>query len=359
MDLAVGVSTSEDLLVEYHISIRLEDLHPGAATKTLPAKDLIGSVKPDVPTGYMDLSVSVPRAEDLLVKYHCAIKPENLHPGVTSKSMPADDVIIHVIVNIASSHIDISLGVGSTEDLSVEYHASTKFVDLHPGASTSTLSTDYVIHTITIHIPTGYMDLALGVSTSEDLFIEYHRAIKFKYLHPGGSTSALPAYYFISSIPINIPSPDMDFTVGIATSKDLPVEYHRAIRIVNLHPGAPTVAVSKDALLLAITIYILRSHIDLAIGITITEDPVVYHPGISYGVPDTYPGVSPLPMSHAYGTTTKDQIGLPGLRACRGAGVSMIGTDDYIVIPITVYIPAGNRPARPITSIIPVDGDIG
>ena len=67
MDFAVGVATPEDLLVEYQVSVRLEDFDPGASTKALPAEDLIGAVKCNVPTSYMDLSVGVASSKDPLV----------------------------------------------------------------------------------------------------------------------------------------------------------------------------------------------------------------------------------------------------------------------------------------------------
>ncbi len=67
MDFAVGVARPKDLLIEYHISVRLEDFDPGASTKALPAEDLIGAVKCNVPTSYMHLTVGIVSSKDPLV----------------------------------------------------------------------------------------------------------------------------------------------------------------------------------------------------------------------------------------------------------------------------------------------------
>jgi len=109
--------------------------------------------------------------------------------------------------------------------------------------------------------------------------------------------------------------------------------------------------VPTDELLLTIPIHIATSYMDLTLGITTSEDLLIEQLGIGYSVPNSHPGTSTLTVSHRYGTTTKDHIGLPSSGATKG--VSRRGTDDYIYIAITVYIPIGNRPARIITRIIP------
>ena len=64
-------------------------------------------------------------------------------------------------------------------------------------------------------------------------------------------------------------------------------------------------------------------------------------------------------MSGDIGTTTCNEIGLPGIATHRVAQVRIRSTDDYIIVCITVHIAAGKPIAQTITICSSADVDVG